>query len=68
MAVTPKPTPKPILATSTLSTASFPDLDLVLLAGVPTPIPASAVSRVISHPGVIVTEAPSTDTPAEEQK
>ena len=68
MAVTPKHAPKPMLATSTQSTTYFPDLDLELPAGVPTPIPASAAARVQLHPGVIVTEAPSTDTPAEEQK
>jgi hypothetical protein len=49
------------IATSTLTTASYPDLGLDLIANVPTPIPASAVARVQEIPGVVVTEdAPQT--------
>jgi hypothetical protein len=52
-----------ITATSTRCTLQLHDLGLVLLADVPTPIPASAAAEVEKIPGVVVVEtdpAPAT--------
>ena len=57
-----------VTATSTLCTAVFPDLGLTLVAGVPTPIPATAAARVQTIDGVVVTDDTPTPTPAPEEK
>jgi hypothetical protein len=55
-----------VTATSKECTASFPDLDITLIANVPTPIPASAVERMSDIPGIEVVDTPDSSTPTTE--
>lgn len=48
-----------VYATSTECTVTFPDLgDLTLVAGVRSPIPATALERVKAFPGVVIESEP----------
>jgi hypothetical protein len=55
-----------VTATSKECTAHFPDLDLTLIADVPTPIPASAVDRMSAIPGIEVNDIPDSLTNTED--
>jgi len=47
-----------VTATSTLCTAVYPDLDLRLAAGIPTPVDPQVVPRLAAIDGVVVTVTP----------
>jgi len=59
-----------VTAVSTLCTAVYPDLDLRLVAGIPTPVDPQIVPRLAAIPGVLLSEdvTPNPESALPEEK
>ena len=57
--------PDEVFVISTECTTTFPDMDLVLPAGVPVCIPREHLERVLTMPGVVGAQLTNPESPKE---